>query len=177
MTEVNSLDTLELALNSEKREMEFFLKHAQKIKNPLGKAMMHDIAEKGRENYLRLKSLCEMRPNKRVADKTAGRDDKSVYVDLGDMDYEEKISRDMNAALADYDDFKIIEVATRLVGKAANFFARVGEAHADPKEKEFLLTLAHAERENFLNLKDIEEYLKDPVSWFAEMEHHGLDGA
>jgi len=37
--------------------------------------------------------------------------------------------------------------------------------------------LSNNEHEHYLSLKDTEEYLTDPASWYVKAEHHGLDGA
>ena len=46
----------------------------------------------------------------------------------------------------------------------------------NPKEKAFFSLLAQIENEHYLSLKDVEEFLTDPVSYYRRMEHHGLDG-
>ena len=44
------------------------------------------------------------------------------------------------------------------------------------KSKEFFNLLSTIEHEHYLSLKDTEEYLTDPSSWFVKTERHGLDG-
>ena len=80
-------------------------------------------------------------------------------------------------ALADYDDYTILEAASSLIDKASAFFSHFSEMIKDPAERELFRSLAGMKHEHFLDIRDVEEYLKDPGSWFAEMEHHGLDGA
>ena len=46
----------------------------------------------------------------------------------------------------------------------------------DPKEKQFFDLLATIENEHYLSLKDTEEYLTDPISWYRKKEHHTFDG-
>ena len=46
-----------MALNNEMREREFYLKNAERTKNPLGKAMFKQIAADEVEHYERLKEL------------------------------------------------------------------------------------------------------------------------
>ena len=57
MKEKECLDALEVALNNEMRERAFYLKHAQRTKNPVGKAMFRQIADEELEHYERLKEL------------------------------------------------------------------------------------------------------------------------
>jgi hypothetical protein len=37
--------------------------------------------------------------------------------------------------------------------------------------------LAQVERQHLLSLKDTEEFLVDPATWYQHMERSGLDGA
>jgi hypothetical protein len=90
-------------------------------------------------------------------------------------DLEAGLSGHASRAPEDSGDCSIIEAASYLVDKASWYFSRFSESLGDPEEKELFRALAGMKREYFLNLKDIEEYLKNPGSWFAEMEHHGLD--
>ena len=53
------LNALEVALSNETREREFYLKNAERTKNPLGKAMFLQIADEELERYERLKRLHE----------------------------------------------------------------------------------------------------------------------
>jgi len=47
----------------------------------------------------------------------------------------------------------------------------------DPKEKAFFNLIASVERDHFLSLRDTEEFLTDPASWYQNMEKPMLDGA
>ena len=51
------LNALEVALNNEMKEREFYLKNAERTKNALGKAMFKQIADDELEHYERLKQL------------------------------------------------------------------------------------------------------------------------
>ncbi|MGC9325332.1 MAG: hypothetical protein ACP5G0_11350 [Desulfomonilia bacterium] len=174
MSGANALDLLDIALSNEKMEMEFFLHHATKIQNPLEKEIFQEYADEVRKNYLRLKTLKESISKKASKQSVAEPSQDSAIIDF---DYEEKLTRDIDRALADYDDFRVIEAASDLLETIAEFFTRHSETLSDPTGKELFKAIADIKRENLLHLKDIEEYLKDPGSWFAELEHHGLDGA
>ena len=45
MKEQENISALEVALNNEMREREFYLKHAERTKNSVGKAMFKQIAD------------------------------------------------------------------------------------------------------------------------------------
>ena len=57
MNEKDRLNALEVALNNEIREREFYLKNAKRTKNPLGKKMFQQIGDDELEHYERLKQL------------------------------------------------------------------------------------------------------------------------
>ena len=51
MDDKERLNALEVALNNETREREFYLKNAERTKNPLGKTMFKQIAADELEHY------------------------------------------------------------------------------------------------------------------------------
>ena len=53
------LNALQVALNNEMKEHKFYLKNAERTKNPVGKAMFQQIAGEELEHYERLKQLHE----------------------------------------------------------------------------------------------------------------------
>lgn len=177
MEGVQPLSRLDAALIGEKRIIDFFLEQARNIRNPLGKAVFRDIAEKGRRNFRQLNKLRRQRAIKGTRQK--GLPSEYVVVDSSAEyeDFESGLSGDIDKALSGYDDCTIIEAASSFIDKASTYFSCSGERLKDPAERELFRSLAGMKHEYFLNLRDIEEYLKDPASWFAELEHHGLDGA
>lgn len=174
MDEDQRLDALEVALNNEMKEREFYLNHADKTRNPVGRAMFIQIADDELEHYERLKDLHEKWRTKDTWPETIPLTVKQTNVQTLLKDLIRKVE-DMPEA--DDDDLEAIEVATRFEAKGAEMYTELSSASKDPKEKAFFALLAGIEREHFLSLKDTEEYLKDPSSWFTRKEHHGLDGA
>ena len=57
MNEEERLSALETALNNEMKERAFYLRHAARTKNPVGKAMFQQIGDEELEHYERLKEL------------------------------------------------------------------------------------------------------------------------
>ena len=57
MEEKERLNALEVALNNEMKEREFYLKNAERTKNALGKDMFKRIGDDELEHYERLKQL------------------------------------------------------------------------------------------------------------------------
>ena len=174
MHSARTLHIIEEALESERREVAFFRRMAGRIKSPLGKAVFREYADKGRVHYQNLAQLHEkLSGGPQAPDQAAGPNVVSIDFD----DSEEAFSTGMDKALADFDDVTALDIAAGFVRKTTRFLSRSYEALKDPAGKEILRTIALSEKENFLHLRNIEEYLKDPQAWFREKEHHGLDGA
>jgi rubrerythrin len=72
---------------------------------------------------------------------------------------------------------KAIRVAIEFEGKGAEYYANLRDQVTDPKEKAFFNLLANIEHEHYVSLKDTEQYMIDPATWFREKEEGGLDGA
>ena len=171
---MHSAETLSIiaeALESERREVAFFRRMSERIKSPLGKAVFKDYADKGKKHYQSLKDL-----HTQLSDKAKAASDSNI-VQIDFDDYEEKLTMSMDKALADFDDLTALDIAARFVRKTTRYLSKSYEALKDPAGKELLKSISLSEKENFIHLKNIEEYLKDPHAWFREMEHHGLDGA
>ena len=168
------LNALEVALNNEMREREFYLSHAKRTRNPVGKVMFEEIADEELEHYNRLKELHEKWEKAEKWPESLPLTVKQTNIKDVLKDIVKKVK---DLPETDDDDLKAIETATQFEAKGAQFYADMRDSVTDPKEKAFFGLLASIEREHYLSLKDTEEYMKDPESWFTKSEHHGLDGA
>jgi rubrerythrin len=174
MDKSQRLNALEVALNNEMNEREFYLNHARRTGNPVGKAMFNQIADDELEHYERLKALHEKwEKNERWPE--------TVPLVVSETNVKNVLDRvvekSRNMPQADTDDLAALEVATSFEAKGVDLYNSLSDSSTDPREKAFFKLLAGIEREHYLSLKDTEEYLKDPDSWFAKKERHGLDGA
>ena len=168
------LSALEVALNNELRERQFYLKNAAKTKNPLGKIMFERIGDEELEHYERLKQLHEKweqgeRWPETVPLVVQGTTVRAILTSIA-KNAEEMPPDDKN-------DLKAVRTAIAFEAKGAAFYAELGKGVVDAKEKAFFNLLAQIENEHYLTLKDTEEYLTDPASWYRRREHHSLDGA
>lgn len=168
------LNALEVALNNEMREREFYLKHAGRTSNPVGKAMFKEIADDELEHYERLKQLHEKWEKTEKWPETLPLSVKQTNIKNILKSTVKKVDE---MPEADDDDLKAIEIAIEFEAKGTEFYQGLRDACTDPREKAFFGLLAGIEREHYLSLKDAEEYLQDPESWFTKSERHGLDGA
>lgn len=168
------LDALNVALNNEMREHEFYLKNAERTANALGKAMFGQIAGEELEHYERLKQLSKVWKEKGTWPGTVPLKVKNT--DVGSI-LKRMVEMASTIPAGDDDDLKAIRTAIEFEAKGAEFYARLRDEVSDPKEKEFFGLLANIEREHFNSLKETEEFLVNPAQWYQRTEKTGLDGA
>jgi len=174
MKEQENLNALEVALTNEMGEREFYLKNAERTKNPVGKAMFNQIADEELEHYERLKEVHERwERNEKWPETVPLKVKDTIVKDI----LKDSVKNLDKMPEKDDDDLKAIQTAIDFESKGASHYAQLRDNVSDPKEKEFFNLLSNIEHEHYLSLKDTEEYLIDPASWYVKAEHHGLDGA
>jgi len=173
MNEKERLNALEVALNNEMREREFYLKNAKRTKNSLGRAMFQQIGDDELEHYERLKQLHEKWAKQEKWPGTVPLKVKDTVVKDILLDFLKKVDK---KSKGDADDLEAVRIALDFEAKGAKYYANLRDQVSDSKEKQFFDLLSKIENEHYLSLKNTEEYLSDPVSWYRKMEHHTLDG-
>jgi len=172
MNEKERLSALEVALNNEMREREFYLKNANRTKNPLGKKMFQQIGDDELEHYERLKQLHQKWSKQEKWPETVPIKVKDTIVKDILLEFLKKVDE----TKGDSSDLEAVRTALDFEAKGAKFYADLRDSVTNPKEREFFDLLSKMENEHYLSLKDTEEYFIDPVSWFRKAEHHTLDG-
>jgi len=173
MAERKRLNALETALFNEEQERVFYLKQAERTRNELGKAMFKQIADEELEHYERLMELQEKWKKDEKWPETVPLTVKGTKVKdvlRGMIDSVEKM------APGDDDDLKALQKAINFEADGAIYYARLRDQVTDPREKAFFNLLADMEHEHYVSLKDTEELMRDPASWFRVKERHTLDG-
>lgn len=173
MNENERLNALDVALNNEMKEREFYLKNAERTKNPVGKAMFKQIADDELEHYERLKQLHAEWEKKGIWPETLPLKVKDTVVKAILAKFVKKVDQ---SAKSDDDDLQAVRTAIDFEAKGMAFYAKLRDAVTDKKEKEFFDLMAKIEREHLLSLKDVEEYFVDPASWYRMKEHLSVDG-
>jgi len=167
------LNALNVALKNETSEREFYLKHAQITKNPLGRAMFEQIADEELEHYERLKELHERWVKEEKWPETLPLQVKNTSV----RDVLKKVIKSIpQVPKGEVDDLKAIQTAIDFEGKGADFYARLRDEVTDPREKAFFDLLSRMEHEHFNSLQDTEELLVNPEAWYLNKEKSILDG-
>jgi rubrerythrin len=168
------LNALEVALENEMREHRFYLEHAGKSTNPVGRAMFEQIAGEEMEHYARLKELHE-RWSK------AEKWPETVPLKVRETPVKDVLKKMIRAAAeappGDKGDREALETAIEFEANGALYYARLRDQVTDPREKTFFNLLADIEHEHYVSLQDTLEYLTDPAGWFRRMDRGGLDGA
>jgi rubrerythrin len=168
------LNALEVALNNEVREREFYYENAKRTRNPVGKAMFKQIGDDELEHYKRLQKLHETWVKaKKWPEKVPLKVKDTVVRDI----LKDALKKAAKLPKGDDDDLKAVRTAIDFEAKGEKHYAKLRDAVTDPREKAFFDLLSKMEREHFLSLKDVEELMTDPVSWYRKKEHHGVDGA
>ncbi len=173
MNEKDRLNALEVALNNEVREREFYLKNAKRTKNPLGKRMFQQIGDDELEHYERLKQLHQTWAKKQKWPETVPLKVKDTIVKDILLEFVQKADK---KAKGDSDDLEAVRTAIDFEAKGAKYYAELRDSVTNPKEREFFDLLSKMENEHYLSLKDTEEYFIDPASWYRKVEHHTFDG-
>jgi rubrerythrin len=174
INEKERLNALEVALNNEMREREFYLKNAKRTKNSLGKKMFQQIGDDELEHYERLKQLHQKWAKQERWPETVPLKVKDTIVKDVLLEFVKKVDE---TAKGDSDDLEAVRTALDFEAKGAKFYAELRDSVSNPKEKQFFDLLSKMENEHYLSLKDTEEYFIDPASWYQKVEHHTLDGA
>jgi rubrerythrin len=167
------LNALDVALNNEKREREFYLKHAKRSRNRLGQAMFKQIADDELEHYQRLKELHQKWTKQEKWPETVPLKVKHTLVKDILAEYTQRVEK---SAKGDADDLEAVRIAIDFEAKGAKYYKEMRDSVSDTREKEFFELLSTIENEHYLSLKDTEEYLTDPASWYRRIERHTLDG-
>ncbi|MGD0277532.1 MAG: ferritin family protein [Syntrophales bacterium] len=168
------LNALKVALDNEMKEHKFYLMNAERTRNPVGKVMFKQIASEELEHYERLKQLHENLEKAKKWPETVPLKVKNTIV----KSVMNKAVKNVPAkARGDADDLKALQTAIKFEAKGTEYYGKLRNSVTDPKEKAFFNLLANIEHEHYVSLKDTEEYLTDPVSWFRKKESTGLDGA
>ena len=171
--EKDRLNALEVALNNETREREFYIKNAKRTKNALGKKMFRQIGDDELEHYERLKQLHQKWAKQEKWPETVPLKVRDTIVKDILLDFVKKVDV---TAKGDSDDLEAVRTAIDFEAKGARYYADLRDSVTNPKEKEFFDLLSKMENEHYVSLKDTEEYFVDPASWYRKVEHHTLDG-
>lgn len=173
-TAEDRIQALEVALNNESREKEFYLKNAARTMNPLGKLMFASIASDEDEHYRRILVL-----HKRL--KEEGKWPETVAIEVKGTEVKDVLKKFADSvdtsSKADTDDLEAVKIAIDFETKGEMFYSGLGKKVENPMEKKFYEFLSSIEREHRLSLEDTLEFFLDPAGWYRIKERQHVDGA
>lgn len=172
-TTVERIKALEIALNNESKERGFYLEHAARSSNSLGKLMFASIARDEDEHYQRILRLHK----KLISD---GKWPETVPIEVKGTEVKAVLQRIVDtvdtSSKADMDDIEAVKVAIDFETKGEMFYDKLAREVDNPMEKKFYEFLAGIERDHRLSLEDTYEYFRDPSGWFRVKEKLNADG-
>jgi rubrerythrin len=174
MSEIETrLKALEVALENERREREFYLKNSKRTSHPLGSKMFAEIADDELEHFQRIQELYRRLKEKGKWPETIPFKVKNTEVrEL----FKETVQTLEKSAKADVDDLDAVKIAIEFEAKGEKFYEDLAGMTEDIQEKSFYQLLSSIEREHLQSLKDTYEFFRDPEGWYRIKERLNVDG-
>jgi len=168
------IQVLEIALNNEAKERDFYLNHSKRTTNNMGKMMFATIASDENEHFKRIQML-----HKRLIEE--GKWPETVPIQVKGTEVKAVIQKAIDSmdtsSKADMDDMEAVRIAIDFETKGEKFYSDLAKSVDNPMEKKFYGFLASIEGEHRLSLIDTLEYFRDPAGWFRVKEKLNVDGA
>jgi rubrerythrin len=168
------MNALKFALENEEKEREFYLVNARKTKNLAGKNMFKQIAGEEKEHYDILKKLHDKWEKQKKWPETVPL---KVKKSLASSILKSMTGKKSARIKGSHEDLKAVRTAIDFEARGVDLYTKLEKASTDPREKAFFNLIADVERSHFLSLRDTEEFLTDPASWYQNAEKLALDGA
>jgi len=174
MDKREKLDALKLALTNEEKEKEFYLQHAGRTSNEVGKKMFIAIAKDEEEHYRKIEELYNnLKERDGWPDGFSSQISSSKVAEIID----DIIQKSLVSESADVEDEKAVEMAIDFERMAEEFYSELAERADSEEERNFFNMLSSLEREHRLSLEDTLDYFKDPQGWLERKGGRHLDGA
>jgi rubrerythrin len=168
------MNALAFALENEEKEREFYLANARRTKNMAGKNMFKQIADEEKEHYEVLKALHEKWEKQKKWPATVPLE---VKKSLAGSILQAMSGKKSARITGSEDDLKAVRTAIDFEARGVALYTKLEKESTDPREKAFFNLIASVERDHLLSLRDTQEFLTDPASWYQNMEKPMLDGA
>jgi len=168
-----SLKAVEIALENELNEKDFYLEQSSRVTNPVGKKMFETIAAEEDQHH---RQLLEIHKN---LEKT-GQWPESISPVVDETDIKKGLKNLIdtfeNSAVSTSDDKAAIKIAIEFERKAYDFYQDLIQKTKSPDETKFFKYMAAIEHKHVVSLEDTLLYLEDPASWLMTAEKSLLDG-
>ena len=173
MEKRDKIEALKLALTNEEKERDFYLGHARRTRDKLGKQMFESIAADEDMHYRRLLEL-----HKKLEERSKWPEGFSIDISTRVIEALGRLSKEATTSPeSDDDDVNAVKIAIEFEQKGEEFYTKLAEQAKDKAEKRFFSLLSSMEREHRLSLEDTLEYFTDPQGWLERKGGRHLDGA
>jgi rubrerythrin len=169
----NEFKSIDLALDNEIHERNFYLLHGSKATNPVAKGMFARIAEDEQEHFERLQKIHGELSAKGKWPEYITSDSSDTVV----MQHLFNIAQSTgDTSPVDPDERDALRVAIDFETKGYTLYENLSTGAESPEEKFFFARMAAMELEHFLSLRETLLYLEDPAQWFFVNEKPALEG-
>ena len=168
-----SLKAVQVALDNEMGEKEFYLEQGKRVTNPVGKKMFETIAAEEDVHYNKLKEI-----HSTLEATGQWPENISAVVDKTDIKkaLKEMIDTADGGATSTTDDKEAVQIAIEFERKAYVFYKDLIAKTENADEKKFFEYMAAIENKHVLSLEDTLAYMEDPEGWLMTSEKALLDG-
>jgi rubrerythrin len=167
------IKAVEIALENEISERDFYLKQGKRVTNPVGKKMFDTIAKEEEKHYQQLKKI-----HKSLLD--SGTWPEHVLSEGDEPDIKAAIKEIAESvkesAISTTDDKEAVKIAIDFEKKSRLFYSDLTSKTEVPEEKKFFSYMSAVEHRHLMSLEDTLMYLDDPVGWMMTSEKSQLDG-
>ncbi len=168
-----SLKSVEVALENELKEKEFYTKQSHKVTNPVGKKMFETIAQEEEDHYQQLKAIHNNL-------ESTGQWPENISPVIKETDIKEALKEMINSvdggADSTTDDKQAVQIAIDFERKAYTFYKDLIKKTENPDERKFFEYMAAIEHKHVVSLEDTLLYFEDPSGWLMASEKSLLDG-
>lgn len=170
---MDKIKAIEIAMENELRERDFYLKQSEKTDNPVGKKMFAQIAKEEDEHYEMFKRI-----HTQLVDKGTWPEAVSAVVADTDLRDVLKSIPDLadKSAKSNADDVEAIKISIDFEKEAYKFYMELKEKAGNEDEKKFFAHLAQIEWDHAQSLEESLAFFEDPETWYEEREKSLLDG-
>jgi rubrerythrin len=169
----NDFKSINLALENEIHERNFYAQQGSKATNPVAKGMFDRIAEDEQEHFESLKKIHGELSAKGTWPEYITSDSSDTVVMQHLMDIARSTG---DNSPFDPDERDALKVAIDFETKGYTLYENLSTEGESPEEKFFFSRMAAMELEHFLSLRETLLYLEDPAQWFFQHEKPALEG-
>jgi rubrerythrin len=175
MSTEERIKALEVAMQNEARERQFYLKHGERTANPLGKKMFRSLADDEKEHMERIRDLHDRLKNQ-------GRWPEDLPIEVKGTKIKDVLKtvlasmEEAPAPARDRDDIEAVKLAIDFEEKGRAYYEDLEKKTDNPVEKDFFRFLASMEHDHLMSLKDSLEFFENPEGWYTAKERHTIDG-